>query len=318
MKAHPEATAGGGAAEPGRSALAAELDPMATAAAGPDEAVTRAVQRSLAAPVLRLIAHDDAVRAGEDPEAIHQARVATRRLRANLGTLHTLMQPEVAERLRVELAWLGGALGDVRDLDVLLIRLRARSQRLASRDAHAAKRLLAGLAESRAESHAALMDAFRSPRYDDLLRACAAALRSIPASDERAADAFRPLMDKQWRRLRRAFERLTPESSDAKLHAARIATKRARYAAEAFAPVYEGHSRGFLRRAGALQDVLGEHQDAVAAQAWLRRKASHATPAVAFVAGELVAEEARARTVARASWPGAWHALSRARLRFWT
>jgi CHAD domain-containing protein len=232
--------------------------------------------------------------------------------------MHALMQPDMAVGLRFELAWLGGALGEVRDLDVLLIRLRARAQGLASRDAHAAKRLLASLAESREESHAALMDALRSPRYGELLRACAAGVRSVPVRDEPAVDAFRPLMDKQWGRLRRAIERLTPESSDAKLHAARIAAKRTRYAAEAFAQVFEGRSRGFLRRAGALQDILGEHQDAVASQDWLRRKAAHSTPAVAFVAGELAAQEARARAVARASWPEAWRALSRARLRFWT
>jgi CHAD domain-containing protein len=318
MKASPEATAWSGAPELRRSAGLDALERMANAAAGPSETVTPAMQRSLAAPVLRLVAYDEAIREGEDPEAVHQARVATRRLRANLGTMHELMQPGVAEGLRLELAWLGGALGELRELDVLLIRLRARAQRLPSRDAHAAKRLLASLAESRAERHAAVMDALRSPRYGELIRACAAGIRSVPVRDELAADAFRPLMAKQWGRLRRAIERLTPESSDAKLHAARIAAKRTRYAAEAFAPAYEGRSRGFLRRAGALQDVLGEHQDAVASEVWLRRKATHSTPAVAFVAGEMAAEEARARALARASWPEAWRALSRARLRFWT
>jgi CHAD domain-containing protein len=318
MKLSPEPAAGSGVPKLRRSAVLDELEEIATAAVGPDDLVAPAVRRSLAAPAVRLIAHDEAVRAGEDPEAVHQARVATRRLRANLGTFRPLLEPDVAEALRFELAWLGGALGEVRDLDVLLVRLRARAQRLESRDAHAAKRLLAGLAESRAEAHADLTDAMRSPRYNELVRACAAAVRSVPARDERAADAFRPLMGKQWGRLRRALERLTPEASDAKLHAARIAAKRARYAAEAFAPVYGDHTRKFLRAATALQDVLGEHQDAVAAQNWLRRKASRSTPAVAFVAGELAAEEDRARAVARASWPAAWRALSRARLRFWT
>lgn len=318
MKARLEAAGGSGPAELRHAAIVDDLEQMAYAAAGPNETVTPALQRSIAAPVLRLMAYDEAVRAGEDPEAIHQARVATRRLRANLGAMRALMQPEVADGLRFELAWLGGVLGEIRDLDVLLIRLRARARRLESRDAYAAKRLLASLSESRAASHAALMDALRSLRYSELHLACAAGARSVPVSNERAADAFRPLMDEQWERLRRAIERLTPESSDAKLHAARIAAKRTRYAAEAFAPAFEGRSRGFLRRAGALQDVLGEHQDAVASLDWLRRETTHSTPAVAFVAGELAAEEAHARTVARASWPEAWRALSRARFRFWT
>jgi CHAD domain-containing protein len=73
-----------------------------------------------------------------------------------------------------------------------------------------------------------------------------------------------------------------------------------------------------VRRATALQDVLGEHQDAVSAQEWLRRKASRSTSTVAFVAGELAAEEKRARARARSSWPAAWRDLARPGVRFWT
>ncbi|HEY7399787.1 MAG TPA: CHAD domain-containing protein [Actinomycetota bacterium] len=294
------------------------LAELANASLGTDPALSAALRRALAAPTLRLIEQDDDVRAGEDPEAVHQARVATRRLRANLGTLRPLLDAEAVERLRAELSWLGGALGDVRDLDVLLVRLRAKAQRLESRDAHAAKRLIAGLAESRAEAQASLLESWRSPRRDRLLRACERIVRGVPDRDERAVDAFGPLMERQWQRLRRACERLTPDSPDSKLHAARIATKRARYAAEAFAPAYEDGADRFLRRAAALQEVFGEHQDAVASQEWLRRKVSRGTPSVAFVAGELAAAEARARADARRSWPAAWRSLARPGARFWT
>jgi CHAD domain-containing protein len=318
MRARPEASLGSAAPEGRRPTLVDELDEIANIAVGPESLVTPAVQRSLAAPALLLLAQDQVVRANEDPEAVHQARVATRKLRANLATFRPLLEGEVVDELRSGLAWLGDALGEVRDLDVLMERLRARAQRLESSDAHATKRLLAGGAESRAEAHKALMEAMDSPRYEELLRACVAAVRSVPVREELAVDAFRPLMNEQWGRLRRAFERLSPESPDAKVHAARIAAKRARYAAEAFATVFGDRSRKFLRRAADLQAVLGEHQDAVAAQKWLRRKASRSTPTVAFVAGELAAEEERARVAARGSWPAAWHALSRAGVRFWT
>ena len=293
------------------------LAELANVPVGPDASSAVAVRRALAAPALRLIEHDEGVRAGEDPEAIHQARVATRRLRANLGTLRPLLDEERVEELRAELSWLGRALGDVRDLDVLLVRFRARAQRLEARDAHAAKRLLAGLAESRAGAHASLLEEWRSPRHDRLLVACERAVRAVPDREELAVDAFGPLMERPWRRLRRACERLGPESPASGLHAARIAAKRARYAAEAFAPMYGDRAATFLRRAAALQDVLGEHQDAVAAQAWLRGKVARSTPSVAFVAGELAAEEARARAAARRAWPAAWRALAKPKARFW-
>jgi CHAD domain-containing protein len=228
------------------------------------------------------------------------------------------MQPEVAQRLRFEFSWLGGALGAVRDLDVLEARFGARAARLGSHDNRATERLLSGMAASRAEAHDALMDMLRSSRYKELIRTSSEAVLGVPESDELAADAFRPLMNARWTRLRRAFEGLTPGSSDEQLHAARIAAKRARYAAEAFEPVYGGRARKFVRRATALQDVLGEHQDAVSAQEWLRRKASRSTSTVAFVAGELAAEEKRARARARSSWPAAWRDLARPGVRFWT
>ena len=66
------------------------------------------------------------VRIGEDPEGVHQARVATRRLRSHLRTFRKLLEPEWAEPLRDELGWLGDELGGVRDADVLLDRLKSR------------------------------------------------------------------------------------------------------------------------------------------------------------------------------------------------
>ena len=74
-------------------------------------------------------------------------------------------------------------------------------------------------------------------------------------------------------------------------------------------------AEAFAEAAADLQDVLGEHQDAVVARAWLRQAA--ASGADAFVAGELSAIEAQAGAAARAAWPKAWKTLSRKRLRFW-
>jgi hypothetical protein len=63
--------------------------------------------------------------------------------------------------------------------------------------------------------------------------------------------------------------------------------------------------------------VLGSHQDAVVAGAWLRQTAT-AEPELAFVAGQLDALEALAAREARRTWPEAWKKLSRKKLRFWS
>ena len=80
---------------------------------------------ALEAEYRALLAHDPGTRRGDDPEDLHQLRVATRRLRAFLRAARPLVEPEWAESLREELGWLGGHLGPARDLDVMLDRLRA-------------------------------------------------------------------------------------------------------------------------------------------------------------------------------------------------
>ena len=71
-----------------------------------------------------IVEHDAGTRLGRDPEELHKMRVATRRLRAFLRTGRPLLDADWAEALRLELRWLGGVLGPVRDLDVLIGHLR--------------------------------------------------------------------------------------------------------------------------------------------------------------------------------------------------
>ncbi len=82
-------------------------------------------------------------------------------------------------------------------------------------------------------------------------------------------------------------------------------------------PVFGKPARRFARQAESLQEVLGAHQDAVVALAWLREQAEGASARVAFAAGRLTGAEARVRDDARQLWPEIWAELRRKRLRFW-
>jgi CHAD domain-containing protein len=269
---------------------------------------------------VRLIRHDAGVRLGEDIEDVHQARVATRRLRSDLRTFRDVLEPEWDAALREELGWLGAELGTVRDLDVQLDRLGHRVEHLPEEDRDVGERLVARLADRREEARIHLLAAMRSTRYPALLDHLVAAAREpavLPAvAATPAAMALGAVMERPWKHLKNALDGLGDDAADEELHMARIRTKRARYAAEAIAPVFGRRARAFAKAAAALQDVLGEHQDAVVAQAWLREAAAGRREA--FVAGEIAALERVAAAEARARWRPTWNALSRKRLRFWS
>jgi len=129
-----------------------------------------AVRAALAAGVSRLLRHDPGVRVGDDPEDVHQARVATRRLRSDLRTFRGLLDQERAGPLRDELKWAADLLGDARDADVLLERLRGDADRLPQRDAAAVAGLLRRLAAERDRARVRVREGFCSDRYVDLIQ----------------------------------------------------------------------------------------------------------------------------------------------------
>ncbi|HEY3121919.1 MAG TPA: CHAD domain-containing protein, partial [Vicinamibacteria bacterium] len=138
---------------------------------------------------------------------------------------------------------------------------------------------------------------------------------TLPEAEQSATAVLPALATTPWRRLRSAVRRLGVTPTDPELHRIRILAKRARYAAEAVAPVAGPDAAAFGKAAAKLQTVLGEHQDSVTAQAWLR--AAKVSGRRAFVAGELIALERIAAEKSRTEWPQVWVALERKKLRDW-
>ena len=287
----------------------------------PDTTASEVVRNTIASSVLRLIAHDAGVRLGDDPEFVHQARVATRRLRSDLRSFRSLLDAEWVAGLRDELRWLGAELGAVRDTEVLLELLRAKTSQLPERDRAAAEGVLGRLVSQWGNQRIELLAAMRSERYckllDRLVDAATGMIDFTELAAERAGDVLPPLVDRPWSHLRSAVEALGPDPTDEALHAVRIRAKRCRYAAEAVAPAVGKPARRFARRITALQDVLGDHHDTIVAQGWLRDAAAGATPAEAFAAGQLAGLERIDEQRTRAAWPAAWAAARGKQLRRW-
>jgi CHAD domain-containing protein len=284
-------------------------------ASTPTEVLRAAIARSTA----RLLAHDPGVRLGGDIEDVHQARVATRRMRSDLRTFRRALDPGWDESLREELKWLGGLLGTVRDADVLLERLEARVAELPDIDPAAGERLLDLLRRERAEARDELLAGMRSDRYLDLIERLLAASRAVPVSVDGADFELElgDLVAKPWKKLRNAVHDLDDDPPDAELHAVRIRAKRARYAGEAVAPAVGKAAKRFASAVEAVQEVLGDHQDAVVAGQWLHAHIPQADGGAAFVAGLLVGVEADEADASRAAWPATWKAAKRSKLRSW-
>jgi CHAD domain-containing protein len=285
---------------------------------GDDAMVSAVVREALVAAVTRLLLHDPGVRLGGDAEDVHKARVGTRRLRSDLRTFRSLLEPGWLATTRAELRWLGGELGAVRDADVLLERLQRHASELPARDSRGAATLFRHLTVQHDQARLGLLEAMRSPRYPMLLDGLIAAAEAIPVlpeHDKPARDVLPDLVCRPWAHLKRSVESLERHPPDEALHQVRIRAKRARYAAEAAAPVVGKPARAFAEAVSEVQGVLGDHQDAVVAEDWLRRV--EGGRAVALVAGQLIARQRAESAATRRAWPAAWKRADAKKLRAW-
>jgi CHAD domain-containing protein len=250
----------------------------------------------------QLVEREPGVRLGADPEELHKQRVATRRLRSVLRSARPLLvDRERSERLRVELRWLGGLLGEVRDRDVLIAYLL--DEVAALEEGAAFGGVLELLDAEREEGRRALLRALDSARYRRLL----GELERPPGLRE--GGTLETAAAREYRRLRKTVKALGDDPSDGDLHRVRIRAKRTRYAAEA-----AGARKRIIERAKTLQDVLGEHQDAVVAEERIRALLTEVrgTGRTALGAGRLIERQHLRRAGARASWRKAWKRLERA------
>jgi len=322
--------AGAGAPDP-TPKIARALGPQAAAPpdvtvepVGPRSSAGDAVQAAIAAGTLRLVAHDPGVRLGGDDEDVHQARVATRRLRSDLATFGSLLDEAWVTHIRGELYWLAGELGAVRDADVLLARLLGQTTELGGADAVAATALLRTLDAERANARSRAGDALATARYAALLDQTVGASRMPPLTEDaarRASEVVPARVGKAWAHLAKAVDQVGDDTPIELLHEVRKKAKRCRYACEAAISVCGKEAKRLGAAVAEIQGVLGDLQDAAVAEAWLRSRAVGLTgagaAARAFSAGLLTGMQQRAADEAICSWRGAWKEASDKKLRKW-
>jgi CHAD domain-containing protein len=278
----------------------------------PGDAPVHHVRVALDTRLRALLSHDPGARTGADVEDVHQMRVSVRRMRAALKAARPLLDAEWSDGLRAELGWLGRSLGPVRDLDVLLPRLRGLAADLSERERAAAEQLIGALDQDYLEARRDMLTALNAPRYSTLLEQLADAIR-LPLPTRSATDARPELIElvrTEFHALRKAVRKAGQNPPDQVLHALRIKGKRLRYTGELAEPALGQPVRRVLDATAELQEILGDHQDACVAQERIRellpRLGTPADPQVLFVAGRMTEREhARAKHL-RTLWWDAW------------
>jgi CHAD domain-containing protein len=270
-----------------------------------------------------LLAWDPEVRR-DTYDSVHKARVATRRLRSALRTYRDLFDRAVTDPVRDELRWLGQTLGEARDREVMRDRLLAviREHPPELVIGPVAARLETELGGGYREHHRAAIDEMSSPRYFALLDALEKLYVDppyTPIASDPASDVLPGLARKTWRRVRRLAETAEATGQDSDLHEVRKAAKQARYAGESLTSVYGADAKAYAAAMEQVQEVLGEHQDAVVTREALRDMGvrAHLAGDNAFTYGLLAGlEEARARS-ARETYASAWAKAGKRKLRNW-
>jgi CHAD domain-containing protein len=280
--------------------------------------------------MFRLESADAEARRG-DVEGIHRLRTSSRRLRSELQAVRDLVDSEWRENLQHELKWLAGMLGNVRDLDILSHRLRSALRSVAgqndaaeglpeSRPGGSLDPLFQDLEERHARNSRALRDALQSERYKALVASLKSSITD-PAIKVEAWEPCRtalpPLIEAAWRRLRSDARSLEPNSPDDDFHHVRKLAKRARYTAELIGPALgrraDRRAKRFIRLSTQVQDILGEHQDAIIAASEIEhfRADRPLDDDVARAVAELLETQHAAAQAARMKFFDVWKKLDR-------
>ena len=204
----------------------------------------------------------------EDPEFIHQMRVATRRLRAALRLFSPCLPTSLADELLPPLRLLTTRLGHARDLDVLLSEIAAPVMHALPDEPRLAA-LTGAVTDRQYSARAAAVHYLQSLAYGRLLLLATALLHRPPfvAADindqaEATLAAFAGMRLKRLRKKVLALAAAASTENPSSLHQLRIGIKRLRYALEFFAPLAAGKpSQRLLQQLGLLQEELGQLND---------------------------------------------------------
>ena len=259
--------------ERGLQAAGLEMDALLekpqTQAIGEDEPVLALLFRYLQQQLEIMRRQHPRALEGIDPEGVHQMRVATRRTRAIMKTFKEMLGEATVARFNGELRWLARNLGLARDADVIERRVKETAETDAAHYTWF-------LEQETIEAYEHLADILQSERCAALENDLRQFVSAGPTETVRerfgdlgVAECARRYVHLALDRLLAHGDAIDADAPARKLHKLRIEAKRFRYLLDFFGSVQADEWAQLTEAVKKLQDVLGEHQDAITAQAHL-------------------------------------------------
>ncbi|MFO1352676.1 MAG: CHAD domain-containing protein [Gammaproteobacteria bacterium] len=286
------------------------------------QSVGEALRALLLKQLEALAANEDAARAPTNPEGVHQMRVALRRMRSALRLFRPALSRALEQRWAEDLRWIAARLGAARDLDVFIHDSLEPTAGCLPLPGHAALGALAERRRRRAyRTVNQLLGSARYARFKQNFRAWLTAsggwagvlpVKRRARLQENIMPFARQCLTRQARKIATMGARLDRDSQPA-LHALRIQCKRLRYAAEFFAPLFQGMD-DFIDHLKALQDQLGVMNDTAVMRHLLDDLlAGRKNPALERYASALIGWRAHHYYAARDRFDECWRQFAAAR-----
>jgi CHAD domain-containing protein len=248
-----------------------------------DDPMSEAGRKTLRFHFRRMLYNEPGTREGEDIEALHDMRVATRRMRSAFRVFGKYYRPKKIEPYLRGLKYTGRALGAVRDLDVFGEKVRSYIGQLPPSQQSSMDGFLAALKARHEKARGKMLVYLDSGKYrrfvagfGEFVETEGLHSRRLRWKGEdplpyRVSHVAPPIIYQRLAAVRAYDEWVTvPQPPLERLHSLRIACKRLRYTLEFFREVLGPDTGPAIREVVTMQDHLGELQDAVVASGILR------------------------------------------------
>jgi len=218
----------------------------------------------VAGSISHLSANSDYLSRSDDPEAVHQMRVAVRRLRAAMTMFRPLLGDPVSDSLRGELRWLQQTLGAARDWDVLLADTVAPLKEMFG-EVPGYHKLCSAIDQRRKEARDGALKQLNTPRLTRLMLQLAFWAEDAGSGQELSerpvTDLARAILHKRHSKIRKTMKHLC-ELSPEERHTCRIEIKKLRYAVDFFSSLFPAkRTQRLLPLLASMQDKLGALND---------------------------------------------------------